>query len=55
LTALEAAAGVAEDVRGVRARRRPRPITLAHVEQAIAQAAVRYDRPATSTTTSPRR
>ncbi len=44
LTALEAAAGVASDVRGVAADNTPTPITLAHVERAVAQAAVRYDR-----------
>jgi len=44
LTALEAAAGVAEDVRGVRGDETPTPIALAHVERAIAQAAVRYDK-----------
>jgi putative ATPase len=44
LTALEAAAGVADDVRGVRGDDTPTTITLAHVEQAMARAAVRYDR-----------
>jgi putative ATPase len=44
LTALEAAAGVAEDLRGVRGDDAPTEITLAAVEQAMAQAAVRYDR-----------
>ncbi|WP_409201248.1 replication-associated recombination protein A [Luteipulveratus flavus] len=40
LTSLEAAAGVAEDAGG----EPPLAITLAHVEQAVATAAVRYDR-----------
>ena len=44
MTALEAAAGVAEDLRGVRGDDAPTEITLAAVEQAMAQAAVRYDR-----------
>ena len=44
LTALEAAAGVAEDLRGVRGDDAATSITLAAVEQAMAQAAVRYDR-----------
>lgn len=44
LTALEAAAGVADDVRGVRGDDTSTTITLAHVEQAMARAAVRYDR-----------
>ncbi len=44
LTSLEAAAGVASDLRGVAADDSPTPIGLAHVEQAVAQAAVRYDR-----------
>ncbi len=44
LTALEAAAGVADDVRGIRGDDTPTPIALAHVEQAMAAAAVRYDR-----------
>ncbi|MBK6886386.1 MAG: replication-associated recombination protein A [Tetrasphaera sp.] len=44
LTALEAAAGVADDVRGVRGEDTPTTITLAHVEQAMSRAAVRYDR-----------
>ena len=44
LTALEAAAGVADDVRGIRGDDSPTPIVLAHVEQAMAAAAVRYDR-----------
>jgi len=42
LTALEAAAGVALDAAGTDDR--PVPIELAHVEQAMATAAVRYDR-----------
>nr|WP_246336389.1 replication-associated recombination protein A [Flexivirga oryzae] len=42
LTALEAAAGVALDAAGSDAH--PVPIELAHVEQAMATAAVRYDR-----------
>ncbi|WP_145226565.1 replication-associated recombination protein A [Rudaeicoccus suwonensis] len=41
LTALEAAAGVAQDAA---AGEQPVPIELAHVEQAMATAAVRYDR-----------
>ncbi len=44
LTALEAAAGVALDARAVGDDRVPMPITVAHAEQAVAQAAVRYDR-----------
>lgn len=44
LTALEAAAGVADDLRGVPGNDEPTEITLHAVEQAIAQAAVRYDR-----------
>ena len=49
LTSLEAAAGVALDELPVGAGHddpepRPTAITLAHVEQAVAQAAVRYDR-----------
>ncbi len=45
LTALEAAAGVALDAEPIGADRSgPVPITLAQVEQAVAQAAVRYDR-----------
>ena len=44
LTALEAAAGVADDVRGVRGDAGPTEIDLAATERAIAQAAVRYDR-----------
>jgi putative ATPase len=44
LTALEAAAGVALDVRGGANEQQPVPITLAHAEQAVANAAVRYDR-----------
>ncbi|MDO5630156.1 MAG: replication-associated recombination protein A, partial [Mobilicoccus sp.] len=48
LTELEAAAGVAlDDLPGGRGEPDaddPAPITLAHVEQAVAQAAVRYDR-----------
>ena len=44
LTALEAGAGVAEDVRGVRGDDAATSITLPAVEQAMAQAAVRYDR-----------
>ncbi|GMA39955.1 replication-associated recombination protein A [Mobilicoccus caccae] len=48
LTELEAAAGVALDDlpagRGYPDEQEPAPITLAHVEQAVAQAAVRYDR-----------
>lgn len=48
LTELEAAAGVALDDlpggRGYPDEAEPAPITLAHVEQAVAQAAVRYDR-----------
>ncbi len=45
LTALEAAAGVAQDAQPVGAEQdSPTTITLAHSEQAIAQAAVRYDR-----------
>ena len=35
---------MASDVRGVAADNTPTPITLAHVERAVAQAAVRYDR-----------
>lgn len=42
LTALEAAAGVAQDAAGPEVH--PIPIELAHVEQAMATAAVRYDR-----------
>ncbi|MBK8869001.1 MAG: replication-associated recombination protein A [Actinomycetales bacterium] len=51
LTSLEAAAGVALDDVAIgagmsedSATAEPTPITLAHVEQAVAQAAVRYDR-----------
>ncbi len=45
LTSLEAAAGVAEDEVAIGAERPERlPITLAHVEQAVSHAAVRYDR-----------
>lgn len=45
LTALEASAGVADDDTGVGPERaHPVTITLAHAEQALAQAAVRYDR-----------
>ena len=45
LTALEAAAGVALDAAPRRPHRRaPVPITLAQAEQAVAHAAVRYDR-----------
>ena len=46
LTALEAAAGVALDTEPLarHAEEQPVAITLAHVEQAVAQAAVRYDR-----------
>lgn len=45
LTSLEAAAGVALDDAGVRLDTSTAlPITLAHVEQAVARAAVRYDR-----------
>ncbi|MBP6995826.1 MAG: replication-associated recombination protein A [Phycicoccus sp.] len=45
LTALEAAAGVAQDARAVGApTEEPIEITLAHAEQAMAAAAVRYDR-----------
>ncbi len=44
LTALEAAAGVALDTLAVGDEREPVHITLAHAEQAVAQAAVRYDR-----------
>ncbi len=44
LTALEAAAGVALDARGVRVDDVPTPIVLPHVEQAVEHAAVRYDR-----------
>ncbi|MDO5504060.1 MAG: replication-associated recombination protein A [Actinomycetia bacterium] len=45
LTSLEAAAGVADDDRAVGADDDEAvPITLAHTEQAVAQAAVRYDR-----------
>ncbi len=44
LTALEAAAGVAEDNRGTRGNDRATPIAVADVERAVAQAAVRYDR-----------
>ena len=45
LTSLEAAAGVAADEQPVRAEdEAPIPITLKNTEQAVAQAAVRYDR-----------
>ena len=44
LTALEAAAGVAEDLRGIRGDDQPTTISLPAVEQAMAHAAVRYDR-----------
>ncbi len=45
LTSLEAAAGVAQDAVAVGAENpAPIEITLAHTEQAVAQAAVRYDR-----------
>jgi putative ATPase len=44
LTALEAAAGVASDESPVGAADQPVAITLAHTEQAVATAAVRYDR-----------
>jgi putative ATPase len=47
LTALEAAAGVALDAEPLSTHtggEGPTPITLAHTEQAVAQAAVRYDR-----------
>lgn len=44
LTALEAAAGVAEDNRGVRGEAGTTAIEVADVEQAVAHAAVRYDR-----------
>ncbi len=45
LTALEAAAGVAQDARAAGAPdEEPLEITLAHAEQAMAAAAVRYDR-----------
>jgi len=45
LTYLEAAAGVADDAVPPGATRpEPLPITLAHTEQAVAHAAVRYDR-----------
>ena len=45
LTSLEAAAGVAlDDVAPGRQTDEPTPITLAHVEQAVAHAAVRYDK-----------
>ncbi|WP_347350225.1 replication-associated recombination protein A [Intrasporangium sp.] len=45
LTSLEAAAGVAQDAQPVgRHTTAPVLVTLAHVEQAVARAAVRYDR-----------
>ena len=45
LTSLEAAAGVAlDDLAPGRQSDEPAPITLAHVEQAVAHAAVRYDK-----------
>lgn len=44
LTSLEAAAGVAEDDRALGSDDETIEITLAHTEQAVAQAAVRYDR-----------
>ncbi|WP_143780893.1 replication-associated recombination protein A [Ornithinimicrobium sp. CNJ-824] len=44
LTTLEAAAGVAADERPAGREDEPAPITLATVEQAVATAAVRYDR-----------
>ncbi len=44
LTILEAAAGVAADERPAGREDEPAPITLATVEQAVATAAVRYDR-----------
>ncbi|MDO5739473.1 MAG: replication-associated recombination protein A [Ornithinimicrobium sp.] len=44
LTTLEAAAGVADDDRAAGAEDATVQITLGHVEQAVAQAAVRYDR-----------
>ena len=45
LTSLEASAGVADDDAGVRMDPSTKaPITLAHVEQAVARAAVRYDK-----------
>ncbi|MFX0538796.1 replication-associated recombination protein A [Ornithinimicrobium sp. Y1847] len=44
LTTLEAAAGVAADDRAAGTEGETAPITLAHVEQAVAHAAVRYDR-----------
>ncbi|MEP6798581.1 MAG: replication-associated recombination protein A, partial [Lapillicoccus sp.] len=44
LTSLEAAAGVAQDAEPIGGASGPTPISLAHVEQAVAHAAVRYDR-----------
>ncbi|MGO0578137.1 replication-associated recombination protein A [Ornithinimicrobium panacihumi] len=44
LTTLEAAAGVADDDRAAGREEDTLQITLAHVEQAVAHAAVRYDR-----------
>jgi putative ATPase len=44
LTALEAAAGVALDDAPIGAPDGPAQVTLGHVERAVAQAAVRYDR-----------
>ncbi|MGB7448485.1 MAG: replication-associated recombination protein A [Ornithinimicrobium sp.] len=44
LTTLEAAAGVAQDAGPGAAETAVTPITLAHAEQAVARAAVRYDR-----------
>ncbi|MGE9807760.1 MULTISPECIES: replication-associated recombination protein A [unclassified Janibacter] len=44
LTSLEAAAGVALDGRAAGADEATMPIDLAHVEQAVAQASVRYDK-----------
>ena len=44
LTSLEAAAGVAQDDAPVGGEDGPVTITLAHAEQAVAQASVRYDK-----------
>jgi putative ATPase len=44
LTTLEAAAGVAQDAGAAGTAEQPTRISLAHAEQAVAQAAVRYDR-----------